>query len=143
MKRFEKYIDAENYAKEVSARELRPISIVHLYCAKTKKWGGNKDFTVMDTKDEWYYGINHVMLITNFETPFKIIFTSPKSGGHTEYFPTEEKQKARLKEIRDTKYFSVLYVSKLTSEQYFEECIKPYERSNQMVEEHRKTLMEI
>jgi len=134
MKSFKKYIDAENYANEVSARELKPISIVHLL--------NNKDFTVMDTKDEWFCHIQHVMLISNFKTPFEVHSTSPKSGKQIQGFATKELAQNCYKELIKENYRKDIRQIDLTPEQYFENWIKPYQRSTEISNEYRKTLME-
>lgn len=139
MKRFEKYIDAENYAKEVSARELKSISIVHLFNSKSKKM--EKDFTVMDIKNEWFYGLQLVMSVKNYKTPFEVHSYSPKSGKHVEAFATSEMAEARAKELRKEGYRKDIHRKDLTEEEYFNNWVKPYERCNTMVEEHRQELM--
>lgn len=141
MKSFEKYIDAENYAKEVSAQQLKPISIVHLF--ESKPWNHKREFTVMDTKDEWFYGIEHVMCIVNYDTPFLVHSYSPKSGQHTEGFPTKELADNRAKELRNEKYRRDIYQSDLTPEQHFDVFVKPFQRSMEIQEAHRQTLLEV
>lgn len=145
MKTFKKYIDAENYAKEVSARELKPISIVHFFNEQGKNYRKDrthsKDFTVMDKKDEWFYGLQHVMCVTNYKTPFEVHSYSPKSGKHVEAFPTSEMAEARVKELKKEGYRKDIYRKDLTEEEYFNNWVKPYERCNAMVEEHRQELM--
>ena len=132
MKSFEKYIDAETYAKEVSARELKPISIVHLF--------NKKDFTVMDTP-EWFFGIQYIMLISNFKTPFEVHSTSPKSGKHIEGFATKELAQSRCTELRKENYRKDIYQLDLTPAQYFENWVKPFQRSKEISNEYRQTLM--
>ena len=141
MKSFPKYIDAENYAKKVSASQLKSISIVHLPVGKNWKAGYSRDFTVMDTKDEWHWGIEYVMCITNFESPFEVNYISPKAGRVTEYFPTKERQETRYNELVAEKFRKDICKRDLSSEQYFNECVKPYEWSKQISNEHRQTLI--
>ena len=133
MKSFEKYIDAENYAKEVSAKDLKPISIVHLL--------NSKDFTVMDKKDEWFCHIQHVMLISNFITPFEVHSISHKSGKHIEGFATKELAQSRYKELMKENYRKDIRQMDLTPEQYFENWVKPFKRSMEIQEAHRQTLI--
>lgn len=135
MKSFEKYIDAENYANEVSARDLKPISIVHLL--------NSKDFTVMDTKDEWFCHIQFVMLISNFTTPFEVHSTSPNSGKHIEGFTTKELAQSRYKELVKENYRKDIRQMDLTPAQYFENWVKPFQRSKEVSNEYRQTLMEV
>jgi hypothetical protein len=135
MKSFKKYIDAENYAKEVSAKNLKPISIVHLLNCK--------DFTVMDTKDEWFCHIQHVMLISNFKTLFEVHSVSPKSGKHIEGFATKELAQNRRTELEKGNYRKNIYQLDLTLEQYSENWVKPFMRSEEASNEYRKTLMEV
>jgi hypothetical protein len=139
MKSFEKYIDAENYAKEVSARDLKPISIVHLFEKRRKDH--KKDFVVMDIKDEWYWGIVFVMLITNYETHFEVGYTSPKVGRIVEAFPTKELATNRYKELVKENFRKDIYQRDLTKEQYINEYITPYQRSKAVADEHRMTLI--
>ncbi len=145
MKSFEKYIDAENYAKEVSARDLKSISIVHLFNEQGKNYRKDrthkKDFTVMDTKDEWFYGIQHVMLITNYTTPFEVRSESPKSGLQIQGFPTKELAMKSYDELKRAGYHKNLFQRDLTPEQYFDEYVKPYERCKAFSEEYRQTLI--
>lgn len=133
MKSFKKYIDAETYANEVSAKELKPISIVHLH--------NKKDFTVIDKKDEWFWGITHVMLITNFEARFIVHSISPKSGEHFEGFPTKELSNKRETELRNSKYRKNIFQSELTSEQYQAIFVTPYKRSAEISETYRQELL--
>ncbi len=145
MKSFEKYIDAENYAKEVSARDLKPISIVHLFNEQGKNYRKDrthkKEFTVMDTKDEWFFGIEHVMLICNYTTPFEVHSESPKSGLQIQGFPTKELATNNYNELKRAGYHKNIFQRDLNPEQYFEEYVKPYTRSKEMVEEYRQTLI--
>lgn len=136
MKTFEKYIDAEKYAMEVSAKELKSISIVNLF----KK----KDFTVMDTPNEWFYGITHVMLITNFETPFELHWKLFKNGSTIiEAFPTQELVEKRFKELKGAGYGKNLFRMNLTHEQYLERWVTPFKRSKEISNEYRKSLLEV
>lgn len=139
MKSFEKYIDAENYAKEVSARELKPINIVHLFDSKPSN--RKKEFTVIDIKDEWFYGIQLVMCIKNYDTPFEVHSYSPKSGQHVEAFPTRELADIRAIELKRERYRRDVWQRDLTPEQYQDIWVKPYSRCNAFVEEHRQELL--
>jgi len=151
MKRFTKYVDAENYAKEVSARELKPVSIVHLFSGKrTGSWVdslgnvkhtyGEKEFTVMDTPNEWFYGIEHVMLVRNFESPFEVHSFSPKSGNHVQAFPTKELADKKVIELKGGGWKNV-YRLDLTNEQYLDKWVNPFKRSNEISSKYRKTLL--
>jgi len=136
MKTFNKYIDAEKYAMEVSAKELKAISIVHLF----KK----KDFTVMDTPNEWFYGITQVMLIQNFETPFELHWKLFKNGSDVvEAFPTKELVEKRFKELKEAGYGKSLFRLDLTKEQYLERWVTPFKRSKEISDEYRKTLLQV
>lgn len=133
MKSFEKYIDAENYAKEVSAKELRTISIVHLF--------QEKDFTVMDIKNEWSYGIQHVMSIKNYDTPFEVHFISPKSGSHIEAYPTKEMANTRVAELKKEGYRRDIFQIDLTPEQHYKNWVETSERCKSVIEEYRQELL--
>jgi len=145
MKSFKKYIDAENYAKEVSAKELKPISIVHLFNEQGKNYRKDrthqKDFTVMDTKDEWFYGIQFVILISNYITPFEVRSESPKSGLQIQAFPTKELAMNNYNELKIAGYHKNIFLRDLTTEQYQDEYVKPYSRCNAIVEEYRQELL--
>lgn len=145
MKSFKKFIDAEKYAMEVSAKELRGISIVHLFRdGKSRNDLKNikRDFTVMDTKNEWFYGIDYVMLISNYETPFEVHFTSPKSGKHIEGYATKELAENRCKELKNDNYTKDIYQINLTPKQYYENWVKPFTWSKEISNEYRQTLIE-
>jgi hypothetical protein len=141
MKSFKKFIEAEKYAKEVSAKNLKPVSIVRLPCGKKYKDGYSLDFTVMDTKDEWHWGVEYVMLITNYKTPFEVKYISPKRGLITQAFPTKELRDIRFKELLSDKYWKDISRRDLTTEQYFNDYIKPFEQSLKIQEEYRKKLL--
>lgn len=140
MKTFKKYIDAENYAKEVSAKELRHISIVRLPKGKRWKDGHNSEFVVFE-KNEWSWGVEHVMLITNYETLFEVRYTSPKSGVIIQGFPTKELRDIRYKELVSDKYWKDIFTRDLSQQQYFDEYVKPYEKSRAISEEYRKKML--
>lgn len=146
MKSFEKFIDAETYAMEVSAKKLKSISIVHLFNGKSKieneQKNTKRDFTVMDKKDEWSYGINFVMNIQNYETPFEISYISPKVGRIYQYFPTKEQRDNCYKELVKENFFKYVFQRDLTPEQYLKECVEPYSWSNKIKNEYRQTLIE-
>lgn len=135
MKSFKKYIDAENYANEVSAKQLKSISIVHLF--------NQKDFTVMDTPNEWFYGIEFVMLISNFKILFEVHSKSPDSDKHIEGFPTKELAEQRFKELHKAKYRKDIVQIDLTEEQYLNNWVTPFQRSHNLSKEYRKTLMNV
>ena len=145
MKTFKKYIDAEKYAMEISAKELRCISIVHLFRegkSRNDLKDMKRDFTVMDTPNEWYFGIDYVMLISNFETPFQIFYTSPKAGSVSEMYPTKEQRDVRYKELLTWgKLYWFVYKKDLTPEQYLKECVEPYQNNKRISAEYRKTLI--
>jgi hypothetical protein len=144
MKTFKKYLDAEKYAMEISAKELRCISIVHLFregLSRNDLKKIKRDFTVMDTKNEWYFGIDHVMLISNFETPFIVRSISPKSGEHINGFPTKELADVFYKKLVEEKYRNGIYRVNLTHEQYIEQWVTPFQRCKEISDEYRKTLI--
>jgi hypothetical protein len=136
MKSFAKYIDAEKYAKEVSARDLKSISIVHLFPSK-------KEFTVMDTKNEWFYGIEYVMSIKNYDTPFEVHSVSPKSGLHIEAYPTKEMANTRAVELRKEGYRRDVFQKDLTSEQHFKNWVETSLRCQSVIDEYRQELLSV
>jgi len=133
MKSFKKYIDAENYAKEVSAKELKSISIVHLF--------QKKDFTVMDKPNEWQYGISHVMSIHNFATPFEVHSKSPRSGIHIEAFPTKEFAQKRYDKLIQEKYRQDVFMKDLTPEEHYEKWVKTSDVCKNLHNEYRQKLL--
>ncbi|HEY4755791.1 MAG TPA: hypothetical protein VIH28_07040 [Ignavibacteriaceae bacterium] len=144
MKTFKKYLDAEKYAMELSAKRMECISIVHLFIegkSRNDLKGLKRDFTVIDTKDEWSYGIDFVMNIKNFETPFELSYISPKVGRIYQNFPTKESRDVRYKELIKENFFKYVYTRDLTPEQYFKECVEPYHWSNEISNSYRQTLI--
>lgn len=134
MKSFEKFIDAESYAMEVSAQKLKSISIV-------KRMTG-KNFIVCDEggSDAKCHD-QFVMLISNYETPFEVHYTSIKAGKIIQGFALKELRDEFYKELINHKYKDVIRVD-LTPEQYYENWVKPYLRSKEISNEYRKTLIE-
>lgn len=107
---------AEKVAKEISAKELRSISIVQrgLRLANNNilinELNGlrivpNRDFIVCNKggNDRECHDI-YTMLVTNFESPFEVKSISPKSGEHSDWFPTISSADTYYKELIEEKY---------------------------------------
>lgn len=97
MQTFKDYNEALIYANRISAERLTSITIVQRV---------EDEYIVCDNgcNDRQAHD-HHVMMVTNFESPYELHYVSPKSGQHIDMFPTREKLEQRYKVIVNTKYY--------------------------------------
>jgi hypothetical protein len=100
MQTFRDYNEALIYANRISAERLVSITIVqrvedeYIVCDN-----GSNDRQAHD---------HHIMMVTNFDSPYELHYKSPKSGQDIAMFPTREKLEQRYKEmVKDTYYFDI------------------------------------
>lgn len=91
---------AETIAKEISAKELRSISIVKRYRGSNFIVCDNYKNGIEDRKCHDKF----ILLVTNYKAPFGVYSVSPKSGEHWEYYPTEQQRDDRYKELVKDRY---------------------------------------
>lgn len=103
MIKFDKYDDALEKANEISKDKLKSISIV-------KRCNGT-DFIVCDgnVSEDRKSHDQFIMLVTNFESPFSVHYTSPKSGKHIDSFPTWKQATNHYKRLLESNYYNSTY----------------------------------
>jgi DNA-dependent RNA polymerase auxiliary subunit epsilon len=91
---------AIEYAKKVSAKQLKCIEVVQRY------HGGNYIVCDKGGKDR-KANDKFIQLVKNFDTPYYMRYISPKSGEHIDFFPTKElRDKAYSDKIATDYYYS-------------------------------------
>ena len=99
--------DAIEVAKEISAKRLECISIVKRCCS-------NDNFIICDNgSQDRDSNDTYIKLIKNFDTPYYMVYQSPKSGEHTDFFPTKELRDAIYSEKCATNYYYNFVLGKL------------------------------
>jgi hypothetical protein len=107
MKTFTTYNKALKTANEMSAKELRSISIWQRYDFTNQKY--EKGFMIFTEPNEQKHLDKFIMLVTNFKSPYGVHFISPKSGEHWQFFPTQQQAQELFDAYVKLKYHRDIY----------------------------------
>lgn len=95
-------------ANELSAQRLKSIEIVKRFDFN-KQMTDEFNFVVCECGNDRKHLDYFVLLVTNFECPFRVDSMSPKSGQHIDSFPTKQLADEYYSKLCKEKYRYLIY----------------------------------
>jgi len=106
---FNDFDKAYSVGMTLSSERLKSFSIVQPFCFETQEYL-NEFRLLCDKGDDRTQFDKFIILCHNYDVPYEVHSTSPKSGNHIEMFPTVEQRDVRYRELLKCGYRTKIFI---------------------------------